>query len=56
MFTTVRLVFLTLKQEGLKSAWRRHGWTLVGLVFMYYLIRDTFLYLVLPFLAWRFLN
>lgn len=56
MLSAVRSVFLTLKREGLKSAWRQHGWTLIGFVFAYYLIRDTFLYIVLPFLAWRILN
>lgn len=33
---------------------RKGGWRVIGLIFMYYLIRDTLLYLVLPLLITGF--
>ncbi|MEW5795291.1 MAG: hypothetical protein AB1772_02925 [Candidatus Zixiibacteriota bacterium] len=32
---------------------KRHGWKLVGAIVIYYLIRDTLLYIILPYLIAR---
>lgn len=38
----------TLRSEGLRQTWKKFGWRLAALIFIYYLIRDTLLYLVIP--------
>lgn len=38
----------TLRTEGLKKAWMKYRWRFLMTVFLYYLIRDTFLYVILP--------
>lgn len=42
-----------LKQNGLRSLFRKYGWKLVALVFTTYLVRDIALYIVLPWLVAR---
>ena len=39
-----------LREEGVKALFRTYGWRLVAAFFVYYLIRDSFLYLLLPYL------
>jgi hypothetical protein len=38
----------TLKEEGFKALWRKYGWKLFAVVFVYYLIRDLILYVFIP--------
>jgi hypothetical protein len=35
------------------SALRKLGWVVVGAIFMYYLVRDTLLYIVVPYLIYK---
>ena len=39
------------KEKGLKSVVKKGGWKLVFYFFMFYLIRDTILYILIPFLV-----
>ena len=41
------------KEHGLKEFIKRKGWKIVAAVFLFYLIRDSFLYLFLPYVATR---
>ena len=43
----------TYKVSGFKGLLARYGWKMVGLIVVYYLVRDTLLYLVLPYLIAR---
>jgi len=43
----------TLKESGVKGLLRRYGWKVLALVLVYYLVRDTLLYLILPYLIAR---
>ncbi len=43
----------TFKQGGLKAVIRRYGWKTFALFFMYYLIRDLILYVLIPALFAR---
>ncbi len=52
MQAQIRDMWITLRREGFRATFRKYGWRFVGLVFIYYLIRDTLLYIVLPYLAW----
>ncbi len=49
-------MWITLRKDGLRAAFKKFGWQFVALVVVYYLIRDTLIYIVLPFLAWRMLS
>ena len=51
LMMSLKQAVLTLKSKGLKEGWRVYRWKLVLAIFVYYLIRDTFIYLVLPALA-----
>ncbi len=44
---------LIVKQSGFKVLIRRRGWKFFGVIVTYYLVRDTLLYLVLPFCVAR---
>lgn len=39
-----------IKELGIKGFVKKHGWKLVVAVFMYYLIRDSILYILIPYL------
>ncbi len=41
------------REHGFKEFIKRKGWKVVAIVFVFYLIRDSFLYLFLPYLATR---
>ncbi|MGZ3696048.1 MAG: hypothetical protein ACXWQO_18480 [Bdellovibrionota bacterium] len=43
----VRDVF---KKEGMRGAVRRYGWKLFAAFFAYYLVRDSIIYLLVPYL------
>ena len=38
------------KEQGFKGLVKKYGWKLVAAVFMYYLIRDSILYILIPYL------
>lgn len=40
----------TFKNDGFKGAVRRYGWKLFAGFFIYYLIRDSIIYLLIPYL------
>lgn len=45
-------MFLQVKQDfktiGIKATFKKHGWKLFAIFFIYYLIRDVLLYIVIP--------
>ncbi|MEK7818282.1 MAG: hypothetical protein AAB255_00645 [Bacteroidota bacterium] len=41
------------RAEGLKGLFRAGGWRLLIAFFFFYLIRDTIIYLIIPYLAVR---
>jgi hypothetical protein len=43
----------TWKSGGTRAVFKRFGWKLVVGVFVYYLIRDSILYLLIPYLVLR---
>jgi hypothetical protein len=40
-----------LREKGIKGFIREKGWKVVVLIFAYYLVRDTTLYIIIPFLV-----
>ena len=40
-----------LKEKGVKGFVKEKGWKIVVLFFLYYLIRDTILYIIIPYLV-----
>jgi hypothetical protein len=42
-----------LKEKGPREFLKQKGWKIVAAVFLFYLIRDSLLYLILPYLAAR---
>lgn len=42
-----------LKEEGFKALIKKHGWKVFGIIFTYYLIRDSILYILIPYLIAR---
>lgn len=50
---TFREAKATLKKDGLKGLWRRYGWRIFAVIFFYYLIRDSILYILIPWLVAR---
>lgn len=40
---------LIIKRQGFKELLRQRGWKVVGVVVGYYLVRDTLLYIVIPY-------
>ena len=42
-----------IRQYGFKEFVRRRGWKVIAIVFLYYLIRDSILYILLPYLVAR---
>ncbi len=45
----VKQMALSIKNDGLKKSFKRYGWHLISLVVLYYLIRDIFLYILIPY-------
>ena len=39
-----------LKEHGLKKTVKKFGWKLFAVIFLYYLIRDSILYIIIPYL------
>ncbi len=46
--TLIVAMKVTWKESGIKGLYRKYGFKLVAAFFIYYLIRDSFLYLFLP--------
>ena len=42
-----------IRQSGFKEFVRKRGWKVIAVVIVYYLIRDSFLYILLPYLVAR---
>ena len=40
----------TLKEKGFKGFIKVYGWKVFGYIFLYYLIRDSILYILIPYL------
>ena len=41
------------KSEGFKVLLKKKGWSVIIAIVIFYLIRDTFLYILLPYLAFN---
>lgn len=39
-----------LKEKGLKGFVKEKGWRIVAAVFLFYLVRDSILYIIIPFM------
>lgn len=46
----IRRMKIILRELGFKALIRQYGWKLAVIVFFYYLIRDSILYLLIPYL------
>lgn len=42
-----------IRQKGLKGFFKEKGWKFVAAIVLFYLIRDTFLYIILPLLVFQ---
>jgi hypothetical protein len=51
--TTFYKIVTTIRHEGIKAAWAKYRWKLLLVIFCYYLVRDVFLYIVMPFLVYK---
>ena len=40
----------SIKKDGLKAFIKKKGWKVVALIFTYYLVRDTILYIILHYM------
>jgi len=53
LFGFVREATATFREKGLRGILRAYGWKLFAVFFVFYLVRDVTLYIVLPYLAAR---
>ena len=44
----------TFKEGGFRAVFRRYGWKIFAVFFMYYLIRDLILYVLIPLLLAKY--
>ena len=49
----VREATATFREQGFRGILRAYGWKLFAVFFVFYLVRDVTLYIVLPYLAAR---
>ena len=42
---------VTFKDGGFKAVVRRYGWKIFAVFFVYYLVRDAIIYLLIPYLV-----
>lgn len=55
--TFISEIRATFKESGFKGTLRRYGWKIVAIFFAYYLIRDSILYIIIPWMiAKHFIN
>jgi hypothetical protein len=50
---TLKEIMTTFKESGFKAVARKYGWKLFLVVFVYYLIRDVTIYIVIPYLIYQ---
>ena len=49
--------WLEIKKEGgVKLLFKKKGWQIIAAIVLYYLIRDTILYIIIPFYAYTHLK
>lgn len=48
MASMIKDIALSLRQVGFRSTVRRYGWRVVACIFVYYLIRDSLIYILIP--------
>ena len=53
LFAFVREATATFRKKGFRGILRVYGWKLFAVFFVFYLVRDVTLYIVLPYLAAR---
>lgn len=41
------------RYNGFKKTIKRYGWKLFAIIFMFYLVRDTILYIIIPYFAMK---
>ena len=41
------------RYHGFKKTIKRYGWKLFAIIFMFYLVRDTILYIIIPYFAMK---
>lgn len=51
LWATFAQVRDTFRGEGFRGTFRRYGWKLFAAFFVYYLVRDVTLYILIPYLA-----
>lgn len=51
--TLIKTMRMVRKESGWKGLFSRYGWKLVAGFITYYLIRDLFLYILLPYLIFQ---
>lgn len=44
----IQEMFAVIRTQGIRAAFKKFGWRLVCLVFVYYLVRDLTLYVFIP--------
>lgn len=49
----LREIKQTFKESGFKGVSKRYGWKLFAAFFVYYLVRDVILYILLPYLVYK---
>lgn len=55
-FVNFKEMYFSLWTLGPRKAFQKYRWKLVGGIFMYYLIRDTFLYILVPAFGFYYLT
>lgn len=48
----VAYIFKTYRSEGLRFTFKKFKWKLIAVLFVYYLVRDITLYIILPGLGY----
>ncbi|MBK9322320.1 MAG: hypothetical protein IPM97_05095 [Bdellovibrionaceae bacterium] len=43
----------TFRESGLRGVFKKYGWKLFLAFFIYYLVRDVLLYILLPYLLYK---
>ena len=41
------------KEHGFKKTIKKFGWKLFAIIFIYYLVRDSILYIIIPYFAMK---
>ena len=47
----LRKYFNYYLENGFKKTVKKYGWKLFAIIFLYYLIRDSILYIIIPYFA-----